>query len=108
MIHCSASMLIYKIRKVGVGMSPEQVIEEVKNLCKKHNAKEIVLFGSRAKGTALERSDIDIAVTGVENFDLLLEKVENIPTLYTIDLVNTDTCRNKLLLEDIKQYGRKI
>ncbi|MBS7183092.1 MAG: nucleotidyltransferase domain-containing protein [Eubacterium sp.] len=89
-------------------MSPEQVIEEVKNLCKKHNAKEIVLFGSRAKGTALERSDIDIAVTGVENFDLLLEKVENIPTLYTIDLVNIDTCRNKLLLEDIKQYGRKI
>ena len=89
-------------------MSPEQVIEEVTNLCKKHNAKEIILFGSRAKGTALERSDIDIAVTGVENFDLLLEKVENIPTLYTIDLVNIDTCRNKLLLEDIKQYGRKI
>ena len=106
--HCSVSMLIYKIRKVGVGMSPEQVIDEVANLCKKHNAKEIVLFGSRAKGTALERSDIDIAVTGVENFDLLLEKVENIPTLYTIDLVNTDTCRNKLLLDDIKQYGRKI
>ena len=64
MIHCSVSMLIYKIRKVGVGMSPEQVIEEVTNLCKKHNAKEIILFGSRAKGTALERSDIDIAVTG--------------------------------------------
>lgn len=31
-----------------------------------------------------------------------------IPTLYTVDLLNMDTCRNKLLLEDVKEYGRKI
>lgn len=89
-------------------MRAEEVINEVAKLCRNFNAKEVILYGSRAKGTARERSDIDIAVTGVEKFDLLLEKVEELPTLYSVDLLNIDTCRNQLLLEDIKQYGRKI
>jgi len=54
------------------------------------------------------RSDIDIAVSGVGEFDALLEEVEEIPTLYTVDLLDMDTCGNGLLLEDIRQYGRKI
>ena len=61
-----------------------------------------------AKGTAGERSDIEIAVSGVAEFDELLEKVEELPTLYSVDLLNMDTCRNDLLMEDIKQYGREI
>lgn len=69
---------------------------------------EVILYGSRAKGTAMERSDIDIAVSGVDNFESLVEKVEELPTLFSVDLVNMDTCRNQLLLEDIKQYGREI
>ena len=71
-------------------------------------AEQIILFGSRAKGTALERSDIDIAVSGVEDFDSLQDAVDGIQTLYTIDLLNMDTCGNELILEDIKKYGRKI
>ena len=66
------------------------------------------MFGSRAKGTALERSDIDIAVSGVNDFDALEEEIEEIPTLYTVDLLNMDTCRNELILEDIRKYGHKI
>lgn len=56
----------------------------------------------------MERSDIDIDVSGVDNFELLVEKVEELPTLFSVDLVNMDTCRNQLLLEDIRQYGREI
>ena len=89
-------------------MRVDEVISEVAELCKRFHAKEVILYGSRAKGTARERSDIDIAVTGVENFDLLEEKVEELPTLYSVDMVNMDTCKNQLLLEDIRQYGRKI
>ena len=89
-------------------MRAEEVVREVAKLCRSFHAKEVILYGSRAKGTARERSDIDIAVAGVENFDLLIEKVEDLPTLYSVDLLNIDTCRNQLLLEDIKQYGRKI
>ncbi len=89
-------------------MKVEEIIKEVANLCRSFNAKKVVLYGSRAKGTARERSDIDIAVSGVDDFDELVEKVEDLPTLYSIDLLNLDTCRNELLLEDIKEYGREI
>ena len=89
-------------------MKVEEVISRVAELCRQHDAQKVILYGSRAKGTALERSDIDIAVSGVECFDELVEKIEELPTLYSVDLLNMDTCRNELLLEDIKQYGRKI
>ena len=89
-------------------MTLAKVLEKVKNLCVKYQAEEIILFGSRAKGTALERSDIDIAVSGVKEFGALEEEIEEIPTLYTVDLLNMDTCRNELILEDIRKYGHKI
>lgn len=89
-------------------MKVEEVISEVAKLCRNFYAKEVILYGSRAKGTARERSDIDIAVTGVKNFDILEEKIEELPTLYSVDLLNMDTCRNDLLKEDIRQYGREI
>lgn len=89
-------------------MSVNEVLEKIIVLCKKHDAAQVILYGSRAKETHRERSDIDIAVEGVQNFDLLSEEIEKIPTLYTIDLLNLEECGNPLLLEDIKQYGRKI
>ena len=89
-------------------MKADEVINQIAELCRKYKAKEVILYGSRAKGTARESSDIDIAVSGAENFDILVEKVEELPTLYSVDLVNMDTCKNQLLLEDIRQYGRKI
>ena len=89
-------------------MKVDEVISRVAELCRKYNAKKVILYGSRAKGTARERSDIDIAVSGAENFDILVEEVEELPTLYSVDLVNIDTCKNELLLEDIRQYGREI
>ena len=81
-----------------------RIIEE----CKKYNAQEVVLFGSRAKGTAKTTSDFDIAVTGVKDIEGLREELDSIPTLYKIGLVDMDTCRNNLLMEDIQNYGCKI
>ena len=89
-------------------MRVEDVIEAAAKLCREFGAKKVILFGSRAKGTALERSDIDIAVSGVGEIDLLIQKIEELPTLYSIDIVNMDDCKNGLLLEDIRQYGREI
>lgn len=89
-------------------MKPEEVIRLVSHLCHKHHAKEVILFGSRAKGTAYKKSDIDIAVTGVKDFNRLQEEIEDLPTLYSVDLIDLDACENKLLKEDILNYGRKI
>ena len=60
-------------------MRVDEVIAEITQRCRRYGAQKIILFGSRAKGTATERSDIDL-----------------------------DTCKNQLLLEDIEQYGREI
>ena len=100
-------MLKYRKRQV-TAVNVQEVIQETAKLCRSFHAKEIILYGSRAKGTARERSDIDIAVSGVADFDALVVAVEDLPTLYSVDLLNLDTCRNQLLLEDIREYGRKI
>lgn len=84
------------------------MIKEVAALCRSFGAKKVILYGSRAMGNARERSDIDIAVKGVEDFDLLREKVDDLPTLFTVDLLNLDTCKYQLILEDIRDYGREI
>ena len=89
-------------------MKAEEVMQKVAILCRSYGAKNVILYGSRAKGTARERSDIDIAVVGAEDFDGLAERVEALPTLYRVDLANLDTCRNQLLMEDIREYGREI
>ncbi|WP_443596573.1 nucleotidyltransferase family protein [Agathobacter sp.] len=89
-------------------MKVEEVISRVAELCRRYDAQKVILYGSRAKGTALERSDIDVAVSGVKDFDALSDEVEELPTLYSVDLLNLDTCRNDLLMEDIRQYGREI
>ena len=89
-------------------MQIEEILQEIIRICKNNSVTKVILFGSRAKGTALERSDIDIAVCGVEDIEKLREELEDITTLYTIDVVDMDECGNESLLEDIKQYGRKI
>ena len=63
-------------------MKVEEVISRVAELCRQYDAQKVILYGSRAKGTALERSDIDIAVSGVKDFDTLSDEVEDLPTLY--------------------------
>lgn len=89
-------------------MEMQEIMNRIIALCQEHHANTAYLFGSRAKGTARERSDIDIAVTGVADAEELREAFAQIPTLYKIDLVDMDTCGNELLMEDIREYGCKI
>lgn len=89
-------------------MQIQEILEEIQRISRQYGAREVILFGSRAKGTETERSDIDIAVSGAERFDELEEAIDEIPTLLSFDVVNMDTCQNELLLREIREYGRKI
>lgn len=89
-------------------MTQEEILEKIVDICKKNEVKEAVLFGSRAKGTAHEKSDFDIAVLGARDIDEIREQIEEIPTLYSFDIVDLEECTNQLLKEDIELYGRKI
>ena len=57
--------------------------------------RRVILFGSRARGDAAERSDIDIAVdaegASPSEWQRVLEAVENAETLLKIDCVRMDT-----------------
>lgn len=39
---------------------PDRVLRDVLRFAKKHDVERIILFGSRARGTNTERSDIDV------------------------------------------------
>lgn len=56
-------------------------------------AYRIFLFGSRARGTAHPRSDIDIGIEGpipvpYETLASIIEDIEESPTLYSVDVVD--------------------
>ena len=54
----------------------EEIIQTIIKMCNEFQAKEVILYGSRAKGTAIERSDIDIAVSGVNDFEKVVKQLE--------------------------------
>ncbi len=62
-------------------MSVDDVLQKIIEICRELSAEKVYLYGSRAKGTNVERSDIDIAAAGVKEFERL---------------------------EDVVLYGRKI
>ena len=89
-------------------MSIEEILEQIIDICKYHEIQEVILFGSWAKGNANGCSDIDIAVRGAKDIESLREDIEGIPTLRSFDIIEIESCKNELLLKEIKQYGRKI
>ncbi len=65
-----------------------------KALTKHSSVQQIILYGSRARNTAQERSDIDLAIVCPHASDkdwiMVLEDVDNADTLLTIDCVRYD------------------
>lgn len=90
--------------------SLEKLKKEVLEIIgKKLNLKEyqVFFFGSRVENKGTERSDIDIGIEGskpipVEKFLDIQEEIENLPTLYKIEVV--DFCR---VLPKFREVARK-
>ena len=87
---------------------PNRVLNVLLALAKQHNIEKILLFGSRARGTNGERSDIDIAVSG-GNYDAFFADVkEKMPTLISFDVVRLDEKTPSSLLAEIRRDGVTI
>ncbi|ONI45022.1 hypothetical protein AN641_00955 [Candidatus Epulonipiscioides gigas] len=69
---------------------------------------QVILYGSRAKGTHFYSSDIDICVTytGKNKFDVI-NTLEDIVGVYSIDIVFADKL-NQNLKQQIDKYGITI
>jgi len=72
--------------------------------------KEVVLFGSRAKGNFTPGSDVDLAVKGKNVTDktvtgLSLHLNEEMPLPYFFDVIHYEGIREPLLTEHINRVG---
>lgn len=84
---------------------PERVFREITMFAKKHSIQKVILFGSRARGTHREISDIDIAVYG-GNFDSFYWDIkENVHSLLIFDIVEADGDISEELREEIVKDG---
>ena len=73
---------------------------------------QVIWFGSWVKGNARPNSDIDLAIASLQpiqprDFAMLRDWVENLPTLYSFDLINLNEASPSLASE-IKENGIKI
>ena len=67
-----------------------------------------MLFGSRARGSNRERSDIDLAVSG-KGVELFVESLEErADTLLSFDIVNLDEIVSDKLRESISREGKVL
>ena len=84
---------------------PDRVLRELSSFAQKYSVTKIILFGSRARGTNTERSDIDIAVYG-GNFDGFYWDVkEKINSLLMFDIVQADSSISDELIKEIEKHG---
>ena len=84
---------------------PDRVLRELSSFAKASSVIKIILFGSRARGTNTERSDIDIAVYGGDFDDFYWNVKEKIHSLLMFDIVQADGAISDELKQEIEKDG---
>ena len=87
---------------------PDRILRELSFFAKKYSVTKIILFGSRARGTNTERSDIDIAVYGGDFEHFYWDVKENVPSLLMFDVVRADVKISDELKQEIERDGITI
>jgi predicted nucleotidyltransferase len=84
----------------------------IKRVISRHTeVKGVILYGSRAKGTAVAASDIDLAVEGIEDplrAESLAGELEELPLPYRFDVKALSAIQSRPLLEHIRRVGVRI
>lgn len=83
----------------------ETIKTEIIDLARRCNLDKVILFGSRARGDNLERSDIDLAIQGGNTVAFAASADEDIPTLLMFDVVDLDKPVQTELMEEIRKDG---
>lgn len=84
---------------------PGRLMKDIRSFAIKNNVEKIILFGSRARGTHYERSDVDLAVEGGD-FDGFLSDIQEMAySLLSFDIVKYDARITEELEEELKKDG---
>lgn len=84
---------------------PDRVLRDMVQFAKVHDVNQIILFGSRARGTHTSRSDIDIAVCGGDFDSFYWDIKEKTHSLLSFDVVNYDHPVSDELKHEIERDG---
>ena len=84
---------------------PDRVLRELSSFARKYSINKIVLFGSRARGTNTERSDVDIAVYGGDFDSFYWAVKEKTNSLLMFDIVQADSSVSDDLRKEIQKDG---
>lgn len=89
----------------------EEVYHEMINIFKEiEEIQEVILFGSRAKNTYKQTSDIDLAIEVTQDSKklLLIRKLDEIRCALKFDVLNIKHIKNEQLIYDIENEGIRI
>ena len=84
------------------------LVSDLKKLGDKYLIDKIVLFGSRARGDNKPNSDVDLAIFTFPGFDykgFLISDIDELNTLFKIDVVFIDKDTDIELLKNIEKEG---
>ena len=84
---------------------PDRVLRDITRFAKMHSITKVILFGSRARGTNTERSDIDIAVYGGDFDSFYWDIKEKVHSLLMFDVVEVDAGISEELEKEIGRDG---
>ncbi|MDR3705205.1 MAG: nucleotidyltransferase domain-containing protein [Paludibacteraceae bacterium] len=91
------------------GLSQTELDTIVQTIVQVDNITEAILFGSRAKVTYRNGSDIDLALKGdklgLQELTTLYVMLDELPLLYKFDLVIFDRITEPALVEHIERVG---
>ena len=72
----------------------------------------VILYGSRARGDYSQGSDIDIAIDAPtmtdSDFSKLWNKLDDLPLIFSLDVVHLQTLQNKKLVHAINTEGISV
>ena len=84
---------------------PDVVLKDIVAFAENNSVEKVVLFGSRARGTNTERSDVDLAVYGGDFDSFYWNITENVNSLLSFDVINADKNISDELKKEIARDG---
>lgn len=95
---------------MNFGLAEEIWLDLARVFARYPEIERVLIFGSRAKGTFRDGSDIDLAVFAPEmsdeRFNQLWVELDALPILFKMDVLHWDRLSNTHLKQKILQEGR--
>jgi predicted nucleotidyltransferase len=99
-------------RRLMFGLSQTIITDICTVFAQYPQIKNVLLFGSRAKNTWKDGSDIDFAVVGSDlsdrDFTKLWNQIDNLPIVFKVDCLHWDRLNNTSLKNKILKEGKEF